>query len=472
MDNISNMTYGKDFRKKNLPMEGKYPVYGANGIIGHHNKFTNENASLIIGCRGSVGNTLISHYPCFITHNSLIIEPHDTIDLRYLKYSIDAEDKTNTITGTSQPQITIANLKKLKIKLAPQNEQKRIVEKLDKLFLIVELAQARLDKIPAIFKKFRQSALHSAVTGELTKEWREGNKDVEHAKTLLIKAKIDREKEYKMVCDIAKKKGERKPKKPENLFPECINKVDETLPIGWASANLKDICSTKRYAMTSGPFGSSLGTKDYIESGISVIRGQNIQPSNFKSSNFVYISEIKAKELERSQTSPGDIVIVAVGAGVGNSSIIPDSIKKAVLSQNCNKFSIDAKVAYNKFILAALQISNIRSQMEDSTTDTARQFLSLTNLKKIIFPLPPLEEQKEIVRRIDQLFKKVDQIEARYNKAKQFTNKLSQSILAKAFRGELAPQDPNDEPAEKLLERIKKERGSQTKAKNKSRKER
>ena len=70
-------------------------------------------------------------------------------------------------------------------------------------------------------------------------------------------------------------------------------------------------------------------------------------------------------------------------------------------------------------------------------------------------PIPPFLEQEEIVRRVDELFKFVDQIEARYKKARTYTDKLTQSILAKAFRGELVPQDPNDEPASVLLERIR-----------------
>ena len=73
---------------------------------------------------------------------------------------------------------------------------------------------------------------------------------------------------------------------------------------------------------------------------------------------------------------------------------------------------------------------------------------------------PPLEEQEEIVRRVESLFQKCDQIEARYQKAKAYTDKLTQAFLAKAFRGELVPQDPNDEPAEVLLERIKAEKAA------------
>ena len=76
----------------------------------------------------------------------------------------------------------------------------------------------------------------------------------------------------------------------------------------------------------------------------------------------------------------------------------------------------------------------------------------------IDFPLPPLDEQKEIVRQVDKLFALADKVETHYQKAKARVDKLSQSVLAKAFRGELVPQDPDDEPTEMLLERILEEK--------------
>jgi type I restriction enzyme S subunit len=84
--------------------------------------------------------------------------------------------------------------------------------------------------------------------------------------------------------------------------------------------------------------------------------------------------------------------------------------------------------------------------------------LSLAMLKELPIPYPLLAEQKEIVRRVEALFKTADTLEARYLKAKAHVDKLTQSILAKAFSGELVPQDPNDEPASVLLERIRAER--------------
>jgi type I restriction enzyme S subunit len=84
--------------------------------------------------------------------------------------------------------------------------------------------------------------------------------------------------------------------------------------------------------------------------------------------------------------------------------------------------------------------------------------LNCQRVREIDFNLPPLEEQKEIVRQIEKLFTLADKVEAHYQKAKARVDKLSQSVLAKAFRGKLVSQDPNDEPVEKLLERILEEK--------------
>ena len=97
----------------------------------------------------------------------------------------------------------------------------------------------------------------------------------------------------------------------------------------------------------------------------------------------------------------------------------------------------------------------------DRITGTAQPTLPLGNLRTIPVSVPPLAEQKEIVRRVEELFALADQIEARYAKAKAYIDKLTQSILAKAFRGELVPQDPNDEPASVFLERIRQQRNDE-----------
>jgi type I restriction enzyme S subunit len=407
------------------------------------------------GLSGAIGSTIAALTPIVIPSNFL-----ET----FLKLSKPTIEQTSR--GTGLQHINQTTFWPLSFPLPPLNEQKRIVAKLDKIMPRIDAVKERLIKVPAIIKRFRQSVLTAAVTGKLTEKWRVEHPDVESAEMLLERIKKERQERYKHECQTAQKNGMKKPKKPENINPLPIAQEDQELPISWISATFKDISSTEQYAMTSGPFGSALGTKDYQINGIPVIRGQNIQPAEFNSSNFVFISDKKANELKRSHTKLGDIVIVAVGAGVGNSAIVPNSINNAILSQNCNKFTVDKELVANRYILSALQISVIRTQMDESTTDTARQFLSLTNLKKMVYPIPPLEEQKEIVRQVDKLFALADRLESHYQKAKARVDKLSQSVLAKAFRGELviteaelAEKEGRDfESAEKLLERILEEK--------------
>ena len=448
---------------------------GDGAFINKSNRFVNEEAFSRLKCTSILpGDVLVARMPfplgraCVlpaITYKAItvvdvcIIRPNKMYtNATWLMYFVNASEYRNKIealsSGTTRQRISRKNLGLIPLPLPPFNEQKRIVAKLDAIIPRIDSVKSRLDKVPAILKRFRQSVLTAAVTGKLTEKWREENPDVESAEKLLERIREERVYRYQKECEIAKKNGDGKPKKPENLNPSPLKNDDNDIPISWVRATFCDISSTRHYAMSSGPFGSALGTKDYQNAGIPVIRGQNIQPGKFSNLNYVYISEAKAEELNRSKTQSGDIVIVAVGAGVGNSAIIPDSIKSAILSQNCNKFTIDSQVALNSYILSALQISIIRTQMDESTTDTARQFLSLTNLKNMFFPLPPLEEQHEIVRQVEKLLALADKLEQHYQKAKARVDKLSQSVLAKAFRGELVPQDPTDEPAEKLLERI------------------
>ena len=111
------------------------------------------------------------------------------------------------------------------------------------------------------------------------------------------------------------------------------------------------------------------------------------------------------------------------------------------------------------FMLYWLQTDLFRTFFFAGETGNVNQGnVGAEGIRKASIELPSLAEQQEVVRRVEALFKLTDQIEARYNKANAFVDKLTQSILAKAFRGELVPQDPNDEPASVLLERIREQR--------------
>jgi type I restriction enzyme, S subunit len=129
----------------------------------------------------------------------------------------------------------------------------------------------------------------------------------------------------------------------------------------------------------------------------------------------------------------------------------------ATINQNIAGIIIEHGFVNSKYLWWWFQM---RYQMtREQGSGSGPQALNCQRVRELPFLLPPLPEQQEIIRRVEELFALADQIEARYQKAKAQVDKLTQSILAKAFRGELVPQDPNDEPASELLKRIKAQKG-------------
>ena len=152
-----------------------------------------------------------------------------------------------------------------------------------------------------------------------------------------------------------------------------------------------------------------------------------------------------------------DILLAKDGAGIGKIGIVKNLTTQATVNSSLLVIrSLEAFLAkYLFYFLSGPELQNIA---KERITGSATPHLFQKDIKKFILSVPPLEEQHEIVRRVEALFKIADQIEERYKKGRAYVDKLTQSILAKAFRGELVPQDPNDEAASELLNRIKEER--------------
>ena len=159
--------------------------------------------------------------------------------------------------------------------------------------------------------------------------------------------------------------------------------------------------------------------------------------------------------------SSGTVVIAIVGATIGNTGILsydmcfPDSL-----------VGIDTGSQHENFYLEYYLRSQKENIRDFSYAGGGQPNIKLETLNLYPFPLPPLEEQKEIVRRVEKMFEKIDMMEQEYQKAAKLCDRLEQATLAKAFRGELVPQDPDDEPASVLLEQVKREKQVQPKGKS------
>jgi type I restriction enzyme S subunit len=171
--------------------------------------------------------------------------------------------------------------------------------------------------------------------------------------------------------------------------------------------------------------------------------------------DIAFVSPPESAEGLRTKVQQNDILITITGANVTKSALVEIPIENAYISQHVALVRF-AEVRLSKFLFyAVISPAHGRKQLLEAAYGQGKPGLNLTNVREVVVGIPPLTEQEEIVHRVEKLFKLADAIEARYQKAKAHVDKLTQSILAKAFRGQLVPQDPKDEPATALLERLK-----------------
>ncbi len=349
-------------------------------------------------------------------------------------------------TGTTFKELSGTTAKTLPFRLAPTNEQIRIAKKLDELLAQVDTLKARIDTIPALLKRFRQSVLAAAVSGQLTEEWRASAITLGSAHQLHQQLKESHEAE-----------GGHARGNASNPTEEAHDLSPSDLPECWDIAEMRDICAPGR-PITYG----ILKPGPELEEGVPYIRvadfpGNKLNPANIKKTS----PEIDL-QFKRARLITGDLLL-SIRGSVGRLIKIPEALEGANITQDTARLSISPLVS-TTFIYWVLLADSTQRRMKNATRGVAVRGINIGDVRAIQIPLPTLEEQTEVVRRVEQLFAFADQVEAKVASAKTRIDHLTQSILAKAFRGELVPQDPNDEPASVLLERIKAERTAAPKA--------
>ena len=312
-----------------------------------------------------------------------------------------------------------------------------------------------------------------AFEGKLTAKWREENKDkLETPEQLLARIKREREarhelqlKEWEAAVKEWEESGKsgKKPKKPK--LPQLIDRLSSAaleqlpnLPNGWHWVPLSWLLAFEEKPMTTGPFGTMLKKHDHKTSGVPVLGIENIGPGKFVGGNKIFVTEEKAEELRSFEVFPGELIISRSGT-VGEICEIPRGIGKILISTNLLRISLNQKVIHSSFFVFMFQGGgSVRSQVRELCKGSSRDFLNQSILQSIIFPVCDIAEQTEVIGRVDHqlsnLEKMVEEIESKLHRIEA----LRQTILKRAFSGQLVPQDPSDEPATALLDRIRAER--------------
>lgn len=312
------------------------------------------------------------------------------------------------------------------IPIPPENEQFKIINKLDKIISKIDDVNTRIDKIPTALKRARQSILNQAITGELTKDWREKNLDIIPASIMI--------EQFKQLLLESSSKNERD--NINNIFSYKENYFSFDIPHTWTFSILEKLCKSFKYGTSTKSESSGL---------VPVLRMGNIQKGEIDWNDLVYTSD--SKEIEKYKLEKNDVLFNRTNSPelVGKTAIYRGE-RAAIYAGYLIKIE-NYKILNSEYLNYALNSTFAKEWKLDVKTDGVSQSnINAQKLAKFEVPLPPLEEQAEIVRRVKLAFEKLDKIESRYQKAKEYSDKLTQSILNKAFRGELVPQDPNDSP--------------------------
>jgi type I restriction enzyme, S subunit len=316
--------------------------------------------------------------------------------------------------GTTVQSVKYESLKEHQLAIPPLNEQRSILTALDKLLSRVNSAQERLATIPRILKRFRQSVLTAACSGHLTTDWRGYSLDLSRSIPPISIGPPEHDDStlgwrWRLLIDLARLESGHTPRK--------------TKPEYWTGGKVPWIC-----------------LQDIREAHGKVLVDTKLMPTELG------ISNSSARML------PPGTVVFSRDISVGYVTIMG---RKMATSQHFANWLCGSEIN-NRYLMYALMASkdSLISSGQGSTVRT----IYMPALESMHIRLPKIEEQLEIVRRVHSLFKTADALEARYRNANAHVNKLSQSILAKAFHGELVPQDPHDEPASVLLERVLQQR--------------
>ena len=397
--------------------------------------------TVLFSSRASIGKIGIAAQPMATNQGFANLIPYDNIDTSYLAHCLRrfTEQIRALASGTTYLEVSKAALKEFPIPVPPLSEQRRIVAKIGALFEESRTARQALDRIPSLLKKFRQAVLAAAFRGDLTRDWREQHADVEPASELL------------------KRVGPENSPRPRGLHHRPKSDQRRTvdtdglpqLPDSWAWCTLEQ-CTT---LVTKGESPRWQGYQ-YINDGVPFVRSENVLWGVLDLSNVARIPEKFHEKLRRSKLKPNDVLINLVGASIGRCAIVPRELSEANINQAVAIIRT-TDTLYPPYLLHLLLSPEMQEDIQKKKVEVARPNISLGDLRHLVIPLAPVQEQEYIASRIENLFAQADAIEAAVNAARRRADKLEQSILARAFRGELVPQDPNDEPASVPLARIR-----------------
>lgn len=356
--------------------------------------------------------------------------------LRQESFRTAAEKEMTGSVG--QKRVPTEYLEQVELPLPPLAEQRRIVAAVEAVLAKVNAARERLNRVPAILKRFRRAVLSAACSGRLTADWREQNAGIESAAAALTRLELT------------------------PLADDALPDEPEAIPSSWRWVRFGELVSELRNGLSPRPSQTPPGNP--------ILRINAVRPCEVLFTDLRYMPDsdeqiatyaLQDRDLLFTRYN-GSLELLGVCGMVrgltGRVMLYPDKLMRVrfthseVLPEYCELF-FSEPAARERMI-------------EKAKSSAGQNGISGADVKAQPFALPPLAEQQEIVRRVDKLFALADVIESRLTDARRMADQLTQAVLAKAFRGELVPTEAelarregrSYESAAELLARIRAER--------------
>ena len=418
LGDICDVVSGKNQKNVENP-NGKYPIYGSGGIFGYADDYLCESGTTIIGRKGTINSPIYVNQKFWNVDTAFGISPLNNIDSKYIHYLCVGFDFKKLDKSTTIPSLAKRDIVKIKFPLAPLPEQRAIAAKIEQLFSELDNGIANLKTAKSKLEIYRQAILKQAFEGELTKDWRK-----------------------------------KQPKNHGNHVNQKNHSTDN-LPETWKWLKLEDL------AIVGTGATPKRGDSNYwLNGSIAWITSGALNDLYVKEAS-EFITEAAIKETNCKIFPKGSLLIAMYGEGKtrGKCSelMISAATNQAIASIEIN----DEFKEYKKYIKWFLLKNYDDIRMLSS--GGVQPNLNLTIVKNTKLPFCPIEEQTQIVQEIETRLSVCDKLNEAIEQSLEKAQALRQSILKKAFEGKLLSQDeletcrqqPDWEPAAKLLERVK-----------------
>ena len=426
-------------------------------------KYLLRDGDIVISRAGSVGFSCLIRQPSPSVFASYLIRFRPLIDADYFKYFLLTPNYWNAIAeqslGIAVQNVNASNLSEITVSVAPAAEQTRIVAKLEELLSDLDAGVAELKVAQKKLARYRQSLLKSAVEGALTAAWRAQHTPTESGAQLLKRILTERRARWE-AKQLAKFKEHSKtpPKDWQKNYPEPVQ-PDTTglpqLPEGWVWASVDQLSESVRNGLSKTPNTQERGFRILK---INAVRSMSV---NF---NAVKHIEINSAEASDYWVESGDVLATRYNGSVdllGVFGMVREVKERTLHPDKLIRMKPILGAGLGAWMEVCGNVGRSRQHLVSRVKTTAGQTgISGEDLKKTPIPLPPALEQEVVIAGLDECLQAIHELEQPVELGLKQSTAQRYNILRSAFAGQLVPQDPNDEPASVLLERIRVERVS------------